>query len=95
MRIVVRQRERNSSSKFLDTEWILTAIPPEAGEIHDGTGYYLSAIPVKEDGTPDEGARILWDMKSLGTKSIRKMADAWVRDYYGGSFTKKNEYFVV
>ncbi len=94
MRIIVRQRESDSSSKYLDTEWILTAIPPEEGTLHYGTGYYLSAIPIKENGKPDEGAKVLWDMRYTGTKSIRKMADAWVRDYYGGSFTKKVKYFV-
>ena len=95
MRIIVRQREQDSSSKFLETEWILTAIPPEEGAIHYGSGYYLSAIPVKEDGTPDESGKILWDMRNAGTTSLRKMADYWVRDYYGGPFTKKDEYCVV
>ncbi len=94
MRIVIRQRENDSSSKVVDTEWILTAIPPEEGSIHYGTSYYLSAIPIKEDGKPDEDARILWDMRYVGTKNLHKMADAWVRDYYGGPFTKKDEYFV-
>ena len=95
MRIIVREREQTDPSKYLDTEWILTAIPPEEGAIHYGTGYYLSAIPIKEDGTPDEDGRILWDMRHARTKNLSKMADIWIRDYFGGPFTKKEEYFVA
>lgn len=94
MRIIVRQRDPASPKDNLDTEWILTAIPPEEGAIHYGTGYYLSAIPIRDDGTPDEGARILWDMRYAKTKSIQKMADVWVREYFGGPFTKKDQYFI-
>lgn len=89
MRIIVRQREQDSPTKHIDSEWILTAIPPEEGSIHYGTGCYLSAIPIREDGMPDEEAKVLWDVGYARTTNLQRMAEAWIRDYYGGTITKK------
>ena len=92
IRIRVKYRPLATSKKFKVTEWILTAIPPKEGTSYYGTGYYLSAVPLKKNGTPDEDASVHWDMRYAGTKDIRVMADYWVRDYYGGTYTKKVEY---
>ena len=95
IRIRVKYRPLATSKKFKVTEWILTAIPPKKGTKYYGTGYYLSAVPLKKNGTPDEDAAIHWDMRYAATKDIQVMADYWVRDYYGGSYTKKVKYYVA
>lgn len=94
VRIRVRYRPIANSKKTRTTEWLLTAIPPKEGTQYYGTGYYLSAVPFKKNGKPDEDAAIHWDMRYAETKDIHKMADYWVRDYYGGTYTKKVKYYV-
>ncbi len=95
IRIRVKYRPEATSKKFAVTEWLLTAIPPKEGTQYNGTGYYLSAVPVKRNGKPDEDAAIHWDMRYAETTDIQTMADYWVRDYYGGPYTKKVKYYVA
>ena len=94
IRIRVKYRPMATSKKFKVTEWILTAIPPKEGTSYYGTGYYLSAVPLKKNGKPDEDAAVHWDMRYAETRDIQVMADYWVRDYYGGTYTKKVKYYV-
>lgn len=93
-RIKVRFRPLATSKKFTTTEWIITAIPPKKGTDYYGTGYYIMAVPLKKNGRPDQDAAIRWDMRYAETTDIQVMADYWVRDYYGGTYTKKMEYCV-
>ena len=95
IRIRVKYRPEATSKKFTVTEWLLTAIPPKEGTQYNGTGYYLSAVPMKKNGRPDEDAAIHWDMRYAETTDIQVMADYWVRDYYGGPYTKKVKYYVA
>ena len=95
IRIRVKYRPEATSKKFTVKEWILTAIPPKEGTQYNGTGYYLNAVPLKKNGKPDEDAAIHWDMRYAETTDIQVMADYWVRDYYGGSYTKKVKYYVA
>lgn len=95
IRIRVKYRPMENSKKFKVTEWLLTAIPPKEGTEYYGTGYYLTAVPFKKDGTPDEEAAVHWDMRYEETTDIQVMADYWVRDYYGGTYTKTTKYYVT
>ena len=94
IRIAVKYRIRDLSPKRRTTEWIITAIPPEEGTDYYGTGYYITAVPIKDDGQLDGKAAILWDMRYLGTNDIQKMADAWVRAYYGEPIKQQIKYYV-
>lgn len=94
IRISVRYKKREKPQEPCVTEWLITAIPPKEGFSYYGTGYYLSAVPIKEDGTPDHDASVYWDMRYAATTNIYKMADYWIRDYYGGTVTRKIEYDV-
>ena len=93
-RILVRYRPSVTSKKIKTTEWVITAIPPKEGTQYYGTGYYITAVPLKKNGTPDEEASVYWDMRYAETTDIDTMADYWVRDYYGGTYTKKVKYYV-
>ena len=64
------------------------------GEKHIANLRVGSAVPLKKNGTPDEDAAVHWDMRYAETRDIQVMADYWVRDYYGGTYTKKVKYYV-
>ena len=93
-RIRVKYRPEADSKKVVTTDWVITAIPPKEGTQYQGTGYYITAVPLKKNGTPDEEAAVRGDMRYAETTDIDTMADYWVRDYYGGTYTKKVKYYV-
>ena len=94
-RITVKYRIKELSPKRRTTDWIITAIPPKKGSNYYGTGYYITATPIKDNGEPDDDAAIHWDMRYACTIDINELADIWVRDYYGGKITKKVKYYVA
>ena len=95
IRITVKYKIKDLSPKRRTTDWILTTVPPEEGSNYYGTGYHMTAVPIKDDGEPDRNAAIYWDMRYAGTIDINELADIWVRDYYGGKIIKKVKYYVA
>ena len=94
-RITVKYRIKELSPKRRTTDWIIQAIPPEEGSTYYGTGYHINAIPIKDNGEPDENAAIYWDMRYAGTTDINELADIWVKDYYKGTIKKTVKYYVA
>ena len=94
IRICVIYRPLATSNKKKTVEWILKSIPPKKDTMYSGTGYYISATPLKSNGLPDENGEVRWDMRYAETTDIKIMADYWVRDYYGGTYTKKTQYYI-
>lgn len=81
--------------KRLVSNWeilIRRPTPEEKGQYY-GTGIYLSCCPIRKDGSLDEGAAFMWDMRYACEHDADKLLDMLVRDCFcHEKFTVKKKY---